>query len=148
MRDATFEVRAGEIVGVAGLVGCGKSELGLALGGVIPAHGEIAVHAEAVRLRSPRAAMAAGIGFIPEDRKRSAIFPTRSVLHNLSAAWSSRLTRLGVINVGERAAHGERRRSSASASRRSSLRRVDPATLRRQPAEGRARPLLRARAAR
>ena len=39
--------------------------------------------------------MAAGIGFIPEDRKRSAIFPTRSVLHNLSAAWSSRLARLG-----------------------------------------------------
>ena len=112
VQDATFEVRAGEIVGVAGLVGCGKSELALALAGVIPAHGEIAVHSEAVRMRSPRSAMAAGIGFIPEDRKRSAIFPTRSVLHNLSAAWSSRLTRLGILNVGS-----EQRMASAAVER-------------------------------
>jgi ABC-type sugar transport system ATPase subunit len=45
--------------------------------------------------------MNAGIGFIPEDRKRSAILPTRSVLHNLSAAWSSRLARLGILHVGD-----------------------------------------------
>ncbi len=100
VQDASFEVRAGEIVGVAGLVGCGKSELALALAGVVPAEGDISVHSEKVRMRSPCSAMAAGIGFIPEDRKRSAIFPTRSVLHNLSAAWSSRLARLGVLNVG------------------------------------------------
>ena len=56
--------------------------------------------------------MAAGIGFIPEDRKRSAIFPTRSVLHNLSAAWSSRLTRLGILNVGS-----EQRMASAAVER-------------------------------
>ena len=48
VQDATFEVRAGEIVGVAGLVGCGKSELALALAGVDPADGEIRVHAEPV----------------------------------------------------------------------------------------------------
>jgi ABC-type sugar transport system ATPase subunit len=98
---ASFEVRAGEIVGVAGLVGCGKSELALALGGVIPSDGEIHVHGKAVEMRSPRAAMKAGVGFIPEDRKRSAILPTRSVLHNLSASWASRLGRLGVIHVGD-----------------------------------------------
>ena len=113
VQDATFEVRAGEIVGVAGLVGCGKSELALALAGVIPAHGEIAVHSRgACAMRSPRSAMAAGIGFIPEDRKRSAIFPTRSVLHNLSAAWSSRLARLGILNVGS-----EQRMASAAVER-------------------------------
>ena len=113
VQDATFEVRAGEIVGVAGLVGCGKSELALALAGVIPAHGEIAVHSEAREACARRAsAMAAGIGFIPEDRKRSAIFPTRSVLHNLSAAWSSRLTRLGILNVGS-----EQRMASAAVER-------------------------------
>ena len=138
-------MRAGEIVGVAGLVGCGKSELALALAGVVPADGEISVHSEAVRMRSPRSAMAAGIGFIPEDRKRSAIFPTRSVLHNLSAAWSSRLARLGVLNVGNEQRMGER---GGRALQRQDLvaARVDPAPLRRQPAEGRARPLLRARA--
>jgi ribose transport system ATP-binding protein len=101
VHDATFEVRAGEIVGVAGLVGCGKSELALALAGVVPADGEIRVHSEPVTMRSPRSAMGAGIGFIPEDRKRSSIFPTRSVLHNLSAAWAARLARLGVINVAQ-----------------------------------------------
>jgi ABC-type sugar transport system ATPase subunit len=110
--DASFQVRAGEIVGVAGLVGCGKSELALALGGVVPSDGEIRVEEQAVDMRSPRAAMRAGVGFIPEDRKRSAIFPTRSVLHNLSAPWASRLSRLGVINVAD-----ERRMASASVAR-------------------------------
>jgi ABC-type sugar transport system ATPase subunit len=110
--DATFEVRAGEIVGIAGLVGCGKSELALALGGVVPSDGSIRVESEAIELRSPRAAMDAGVGFIPEDRKRSALFPTRSVLHNLSAAWASRLARLGVIHVSD-----ERRMAHESVTR-------------------------------
>jgi ABC-type sugar transport system ATPase subunit len=110
--DASFEVRAGEIVGVAGLVGCGKSELALALGGVVPSDGEIRVESRVVAMRSPRAAMDAGVGFIPEDRKRSAIFPTRSVLHNLSAAWAARLSRLGVIHVAD-----ERRLANESVAR-------------------------------
>ena len=145
VQDASFEVRAGEIVGVAGLVGCGKSELALWRSAAsIPADGEIAMHSESVTMRSPRSAMAAGIGFIPEDRKRSAIFPTRSVLHNLSAAWSSRLARLGRAQGGQRAADGERHgralqhQDLVAAS-------VDPPSLRRQPAEGRAGALLRAR---
>jgi ABC-type sugar transport system ATPase subunit len=65
-----------------------------------------------VAMRSPRAAMDAGVGFIPEDRKRSAIFPTRSVLHNLSAAWAARLSRLGVIHVAD-----ERRLANESVAR-------------------------------
>jgi ABC-type sugar transport system ATPase subunit len=100
--DASFHVRAGEIVGVAGLVGSGKSELGLALAGALPFTGEVVVQGKAATLHSPRSAIRAGIGFIPEDRKKSAILPTRSVLHNLSAAWMRRLTtRLGILNVNE-----------------------------------------------
>ena len=113
MRDASFEVRAGEIVGVAGLVGCGKSELALALGGAVRADGEIRVRSRRVRLRSPRAAIAAGIGLVPEDRKRSAILPTRSVQHNLSAAW-------GVAALARRAcstSREERRMAQASVDR-------------------------------
>ena len=101
VREASFDVHAGEILGVAGLVGCGKSELGLALAGAFPASGEIRVHGTAVDLRSPRAAVDAGIGFVPEDRKRSALLPTRTVQHNLSVAWTRRLARIGVINVAE-----------------------------------------------
>jgi ABC-type sugar transport system ATPase subunit len=97
--DATFDVRRGEIVGIAGLVGCGKSELALALGGGMGATGEVEVRGKQVRLRSPRAAIDGGIGFVPEDRKQSALLPTRSVQDNLSAAWMGRLSRFGVINL-------------------------------------------------
>jgi ABC-type sugar transport system ATPase subunit len=99
VEDAAFEVRKGEIVGVAGLVGSGKSELALALVGAIPAEGWVRVDGKIVDLRSPRHAMRRGIGFVPEDRKRSAIFPTRSVRQNLSLAWMGFLARLGVIDV-------------------------------------------------
>jgi ABC-type sugar transport system ATPase subunit len=112
VRDASLEVRAGEIVGVAGLVGCGKSELALALGGAMRSTGAVEVHGKPIRLRSPSEAIDAGIGFVPEDRKRSAILPTRSVQHNLSAAWMRHLSRLGIVNVAE-----ERRMAIAAVTR-------------------------------
>ena len=100
VRDASFEIRAGEIVGVAGLVGCGKSELALALGGAVRASGEIRLRSRPVRLRSPRAAIAAGIGLVPEDRKRSAILPTQD-------GAAQPLRRLGVDALtGRRAQRG------------------------------------------
>ena len=96
---ASLSVRRGEIVGVAGLVGSGKTELGLALAGAIPATGAVRVKGKLLRLRSPRDAISAGVGFVPEDRKRSAIFPTRTVMQNLSVAWTRQLARAGLINV-------------------------------------------------
>jgi ribose transport system ATP-binding protein len=101
VRDASFTVHAGEIVGVAGLVGSGKSELALALAGAVPAAGSVTVAGRAFALGSPRRAIAAGIGLIPEDRKRAALFLSRNVIQNLSPAWAARLTRLGVVNVFE-----------------------------------------------
>jgi ABC-type sugar transport system ATPase subunit len=101
VEDVTFEIRAGEILGIAGLVGCGKTELGLAIAGAIPTSGEVLIHGEPVNLRSPRTAIDAGIGLIPEDRKRSALLPTRTVQQNLSVAWARRLTKLGMINVAQ-----------------------------------------------
>jgi ABC-type sugar transport system ATPase subunit len=96
--DASFDVRAGEILGVAGLVGCGKNELALALGGAVHSSGEVRVRGRRVHLRSPGASMGAGISLVPDDRKRNAILPTRSVQQNLSAAWMRQLTRFGVLN--------------------------------------------------
>jgi len=96
--DASFEVKAGEIVGIAGLVGCGKNELALALGGAMHASGDVKVRGRRVHLRSPGAAMKAGISLVPDDRKRNAILPTRSVQHNLSAAWVDRLSTMGILN--------------------------------------------------
>lgn len=96
----SFDVRAGEVVGVAGLMGSGKSELGLALAGDHPASGNVWVRGERVDLRSPQAALAAGIRFVPEDRKRAALFPTLSVRRNLAASWLSDLGPCGVVRPG------------------------------------------------
>ena len=100
LRPTSLRVRSGEILGVAGLVGSGKAELGLALGGAIPSEGTVSVGGKPVSVSNPRAVRAAGIGFVPDDRKRAALFPTRSVGENLSMAWLDMLSRRGFIRVG------------------------------------------------
>jgi ribose transport system ATP-binding protein len=112
VEDVSLEVREGEIVGVAGLIGCGKTELGLALFGAVPASGQVLVRGKPFHLRSPREAIGAGIGFVPEDRKRAAILPTRTVGKNLAVAWTEKLGRLGLINLAE-----ERRLAQATVRR-------------------------------
>jgi ribose transport system ATP-binding protein len=112
LRPATLSVRGGEIIGVAGLVGSGKAELGLALGGAIPSEGSVRVLGRPADLSHPRAALASGIGFVPDDRKRAALLPTRSVAENFSVAWIGELTRAGVVD-----ARLERRRVSAAIER-------------------------------
>jgi ABC-type sugar transport system ATPase subunit len=99
VQDVSFSLRRGEIVGIAGLVGCGKTELGLALAGDLSADGEIRVRGEHVRLRSPRHAIEAGLAYVPEDRKKSALFRTRSVKENFSVAWLRELSRFGLMRL-------------------------------------------------
>src|SRR3954453_1156788 len=79
LKATSLSVRRGEILGVAGLVGSGKAELGMALGGAIPCTGEVLVNGRSVPMGDPRATLAGGIGFVPDDRKRMALLPTRSV---------------------------------------------------------------------
>jgi ribose transport system ATP-binding protein len=112
LRPTTLSVRSGEIVGVAGLVGSGKAELGLALGGAIPSQGSVSVLGRPADLSQPRSALASGIGFVPDDRKRAALLPTRSVAENFSVAWTSELTRAGVLDT-----RSERRRVRAAIER-------------------------------
>ena len=82
-----FQRRAGEVVGMAGLVGAGRSELLEALFGVVPAlQGSVRVSGEMVSPRSPRAAMDAGIALVPEDRKHQGLFLEMGVRENLSIA--------------------------------------------------------------
>jgi ABC-type sugar transport system ATPase subunit len=108
LKPVSFHVRRGEILGVAGLVGSGKAELGLALGGAIPSSGTARVLGREVKLGSPASALAGGIGFVPDDRKRAALLPTRSVAQNLSVAWTKQLSRRGIIDTrAERASVDE-----------------------------------------
>jgi inositol transport system ATP-binding protein len=86
-RDVTFELHAGEILGVAGLVGSGRSELAATLFGLTPAtRGKIEIGGAAVRIDSPQAAIAHGIAFVTEDRKDTGCFLALSVLENLEIA--------------------------------------------------------------
>jgi ribose transport system ATP-binding protein len=99
LRDASFDLHEGEILGVAGLEGQGQLELFLALYGVHRSHGTITVDGQKRRIRSPRDALRAGIGLalVPEDRKTEGVLPTLSVRENLSLPILSRLTRFGLV---------------------------------------------------
>ena len=94
--DVSFEVRAGEIVGLAGLVGAGRSELARALFGLDhAARGEVRVDGAPLRLGSTRAAIAAGLALLPEDRKREGLVLGLGARANWSLPVLRRLPRWG-----------------------------------------------------
>jgi rhamnose transport system ATP-binding protein len=98
-KSVSITVRAGEIVGLAGLVGSGRSELAQTLFGVRPAEsGEIRLMGEAVTIRSPAEARARGVAYVPEDRGVQGVVRPMSVLHNLSLAALSSLAHAGFID--------------------------------------------------
>ena len=95
----SFELRRGEIVGVAGLVGAGRTELLEALFGVTPAvSGEVRVSGLAVRISSPRDAIEAGLALVPEDRKSHGLVLPMSVRENVSLATLGRQARRGWLD--------------------------------------------------
>jgi inositol transport system ATP-binding protein len=94
LADVTLEVRRGEILGLAGLVGAGRTELARAIFGADPfAAGRLLIDGEPVVIRSPRDAIRHGIGLVPEDRKQQALFLALAVRANLSIAALDRLRR-------------------------------------------------------
>ena len=95
----SLTVRRGEILGVAGLAGSGKAELAQALGGAIPARGLVQVAGQPLRLGHPGRAIAAGIGYVPDDRKGAAILPVRNISENFSVAWTDLLARWGILSL-------------------------------------------------
>ena len=99
--DVSFSVRAGEIVGVSGLVGAGRSELARVIFGLTPADtGEILVRGVRVRIGSPADAIAHGIAYVPEDRRRHGVVLDMPVSENITLAALSNLTRFGAFNFG------------------------------------------------
>ena len=91
--DISLTVRAGEVVGVAGLVGAGRSELMKAIVGDLPIRsGEVRVKGKPVKFSSPADAVAAGIGFAPEERKAEALIMQRTVRDNIVLAVLSRIS--------------------------------------------------------
>jgi ABC-type sugar transport system ATPase subunit len=84
VHDVSFELRYGEVLGLAGLVGAGRTELARTLFGLTPAEsGEIRVDGRSVTIRGPSDARAAGLVLVPEDRKREGLVMTGSIAFNL-----------------------------------------------------------------
>ncbi|MGE3164765.1 MAG: sugar ABC transporter ATP-binding protein [Planctomycetota bacterium] len=102
-RRVSFELPAGRIVGLAGLVGAGRTAVGLCLGGALPAAaGEVRLEGRPVRFRQPAEALRAGVGYLTEDRKGRGIFPDLAVSENVTIGTLGDYARAGVIDEGRR----------------------------------------------
>ena len=110
LRDVSFMVTAGEIVGLGGLVGAGRTETALGIFGARPGcSGEVRIDGESIRIRSPRDAVAAGIGYVPEDRKEAGLFLDMGLAANITAAGLRKFGSVWLDDAGqERAAAGFR----------------------------------------
>lgn len=116
-----LELRPGEIVGLAGLVGSGRSEiLETVYGARRPTAGRVLVDGKPLRAGSVRAAVAAGIGLAPEERKAQALLLTESVTRNVSVSSLSRFARAGWLD------RGTEREAARAATRELSLRPDNP----------------------
>ena len=98
-RDISLKLRAGEIVGLAGLVGSGRSELAQTIFGITPAEsGEILINGEAVRIRSPGQAKRLDIAYVPEDRGLQGLIRPMRIRENVSMAILERLVSHFLVN--------------------------------------------------
>jgi rhamnose transport system ATP-binding protein len=96
--DISFEVRKGEIVGLGGLVGAGRTDVARAIFGVAPAaSGMVSINGQPVSIREPSQAIALGLAYVSEDRAVSGIFRTLSVEENITAAIPRKIAPGGII---------------------------------------------------
>ena len=99
LHSVSFSVRRGEIVGIAGLLGSGRTELLTSLFGVRrPGTGQVRVHGRPLRGANPRAAIRGGLSLVPEDRRREGLLPEASIYMNVLLPVWHRLTRWGFID--------------------------------------------------
>ncbi|HEY3549191.1 MAG TPA: sugar ABC transporter ATP-binding protein [Propionicimonas sp.] len=102
--DVSFTLRAGDILGITGLLGSGRTELALALFGALrPDHGTIRVKGTPVTLSGIRAAIASGIGYVPEDRLSEGLMLERSIGDNIVIGHIDTLVTKGMLDTGRRA---------------------------------------------
>jgi len=104
--EVSLAIAPGEVLGIGGLVGSGRSQLAKAIFGVSPERsmgplrGEVLVGGKAARLSGPRSAVRHGIGFVPEDRKSAGLVLSASVADNISLPQLERLSTAGVLRRG------------------------------------------------
>lgn len=100
LKDVSLSLHAGEIVGLAGMIGAGRTELCRALFGIDPFdEGRILIDGRPVEIRSPREAVRAGVALIPEDRQRSGLATALPIAFNTTMASLERVSRGGVLQL-------------------------------------------------
>jgi len=115
VRNCSLTLYAGEILGVAGMVGSGRTELARALFGADPVRsGRLVLNGAEVHFGSPAQAVNAGVALVPEDRKTHGLFLELAVRTNVTVAILNRLTRLGVLQRQQEAARVEQARRDLS----------------------------------
>jgi ABC-type sugar transport system ATPase subunit len=107
VRDVSFQIRAGEILGLAGLIGSGRSEVARAIFGADrPEDGVVELDGAPVRVRSPRQAIRKGIVMLPEDRKSQGLLMLRSIVDNVTLPHLGEVSKAGLMPL-----RAERRRA-------------------------------------
>jgi L-arabinose transport system ATP-binding protein len=102
IQDVSLSLRSGEVLGISGLVGSGRTELLRAVFGLDRIYsGSIELDGKPVSLNSPSKAIAAGIGLVPEDRRSEGIIALRSVEENLTLSWAGRKEKIGWRKKGK-----------------------------------------------
>lgn len=98
--DVSFQLHKGEILGIAGLVGAGRTELAMAIFGCYPGRYEceVVLEGKSLPIRSPRQAVQAGICLVPEDRKRHGIVPLMAVGYNITLSVPETYSHWGVLD--------------------------------------------------
>jgi ribose transport system ATP-binding protein len=110
-----LNIRQGEILGLAGLVGAGRSELAMTVFGIArPLGGEIVIDGKAVQVRSPRDAIAHGIYLVPEDRRKNGLITSMAVRENVTLPDLWRHAKFGVISYGNELRTAEEQRKKLS----------------------------------
>ena len=101
-RDVSFHVRAGEILGLTGLVGAGRTELARTLFGLTPADsGQILLRGETLKIKSPADAVSRGIAYVPEDRRRHGVILDLPVSQNATLAVLKEMATYGILNFAK-----------------------------------------------
>ena len=101
-RDVSFSVRSGEVLGITGLLGDGRSELFQAVFGAGPYEGEVFLEGKPVKVTSTPQAISLGIGYVPRNRKENGIIKDMDIVENGSMVTLPRLSRRGVIDRARR----------------------------------------------
>ncbi|HYZ84846.1 MAG TPA: sugar ABC transporter ATP-binding protein [Bryobacteraceae bacterium] len=102
LNDISFSLRAGEVVGLGGLVGAGRTELCRAIFGIDPIDsGRILIDGKACSIRSPQDATAAGIALIPEDRQKLGLATGLSIRHNTTLSSLDKVSRFSFVSAGD-----------------------------------------------